>query len=150
VSAFKDDDFAKLCKLINRDDLAKKYPTHADRVGADAQVAIYPELEKWAADKTKEEADKAFKAAGIVSQPVWNSKEVSNQEHFHLRGSLAWIDDPTFGDVLTQVHPALMSETPPRVRWAFKPVGADNEYVLAKLCGLGASEVARLEAESII
>ena len=99
VSAFKDEDFANLCKMINRPDLAKKYPTHADRVAADAQSAIYPELEKWSADKTKEQVWEECKKNGIVSQPVWNSKEVSAQEHYHLRGSLAWIDDPTFGDV---------------------------------------------------
>ena len=150
VQAYKDEDFKKLCKVIGRDDLAKQYPTHADRVGADAQMAIYPEIDKWAKDKTKEEAHKALVAAGLVSQPVWNSKECSEQEHYHLRGTLAWIDDPTFGDVQTQVLPPLMSETPPRVRWAFKPVGADNEHILSKLCGLGASEIARLEAEAII
>jgi crotonobetainyl-CoA:carnitine CoA-transferase CaiB-like acyl-CoA transferase len=93
VSAYKDEDFQKLCKMINRADLAKKYPTHADRVGADAQMAIYPELEKFAADKTKEEVDKACKANGILSQPVWNSKEVAANEHWHMRGTLQWLDD---------------------------------------------------------
>src|SRR4030065_1950162 len=125
--------------MIIRADLAKKYPPHADRVGADAQSAIYPELEKWSADKTKEQVWEECKKNGLVSQPVWNSKEVSAQEHYHLRGTLAWIDDPTFGDVQTQVHPALMSETPPRCRWGFKPVGAGNEHILAKVCGLSGS-----------
>jgi len=150
VSAYKDEDFKKLCDLINRPDLAKKYPTHADRVAADAQTQIYPELEKWAADKTKEQVWKACVDAGLVAQPVWNSKEVSQQEHFHLRGTLKWLDDPTFGDVQTQVMPALLSETPARVRWVFKPVGADNEYVLSKLCGYSGSEIAELEAKEII
>jgi len=150
VSAYKDEDFATLCKLINRADLAKQYPKHADRIGADAQMAIYPELDKWAADKTKEDVDKACKGAGILSQPVWNSKEVSNQEHFHLRGTLAWIDDPTFGDVLTQGVPYQLSETPGRVRWAFKPVGADNEFILAKLCGYSGSHIKELEEKEII
>ncbi|HSM00550.1 MAG TPA: CoA transferase, partial [Candidatus Limnocylindria bacterium] len=150
VSAYKDEDFANLCKVVGKPDLAKKYPTHADRVGADAQVAIYPEIEKWAADKTKEQVWEEFKKAGLVSQPIWNSKEVSNQEHYHLRGTLAWIDDPSFGDVQTQVHPALMSETPPRCRWVFKPVGADNEYILAKLCGYSGSHIAELEQKEII
>ena len=29
-----------------------------------------------------------------------------------------------------------MSATPPRLKWALKPVGADNEYILGKLAGL--------------
>ncbi|PJB31572.1 MAG: carnitine dehydratase, partial [Deltaproteobacteria bacterium CG_4_9_14_3_um_filter_65_9] len=150
VSAYKDDDFQKLCKMINRPDLAKKYPTHADRVGADAQSAIYPELEKFSADKTKEEFDKACKANGILSQPVWNSKEVAANEHWHMRGTLQWLDDPTFGDVLTQGPAYQLSDTPARIRWAFKPVGADNEYILSKLCGYSGSKIADLEQKEII
>jgi crotonobetainyl-CoA:carnitine CoA-transferase CaiB-like acyl-CoA transferase len=111
VSAFKDEDFKKLCGVVGNAELAKKYPTHADRVGSDAQVAIYPALEKFAADKTKEEVWKAFTGAGLVSQPVWNSNEAANQEHWHLRGSMLWLDDPTFGDVQTQGVAYRLSES---------------------------------------
>jgi len=150
VSAFKDEDFKKLCGVIGNAELAKKYPTHSDRVGSDAQVAIYPVLDKWAADKTKEEVWKAFTGAGLVSQPVWNSNEAAEQEHWHLRGSMLWLDDPTFGDVQTQGVAYRLSETPGRIKNVFKPVGADNEYVLAKLCGYGGSEIAELEKNEII
>jgi len=150
VSAYKDEDFKKLCGVVGNAELAKKYPTHADRVGSDAQVAIYPALEKWAADKTKEEVWKAFTGADLVSQPVWNSNEAAEQEHWHLRGSMQWLDDPTFGDVLTQGVAYRLSETPGRIKNVFKPVGADNEFVLAKLCGYGGSEIADLEKKEII
>ncbi len=43
-----------------------------------------------------------------------------------------------------------MSDTPARVRWAFKPVGADNEYILSKLCGYSGSHIAELETKEII
>ena len=115
-----------------------------------SRSAIYPELEKFAADKTKEEFDKACKANGILSQPVWNSKEVAANEHWHMRGTLQWLDDPTFGDVLTQGVAYRLSETPGRIKHVFKPVGADNEFVLSKLCGYGGSEIADLEKKEII
>jgi len=44
----------------------------------------------------------------------------------------------------------MASETPPRHKWAFKPVGADNEYVLSKLCGLSKSKIKELESQDII
>ncbi len=112
--------------------------------------AIYPALDKWAADKTKEEVWKAFTGAGLVSQPVWNSNEAAEQEHWHLRGSMQWLDDPTFGDVLTQGVAYRLSETPGRIKNVFKPVGADNEFVLTKLCGYGGSEIAALKKNEII
>jgi crotonobetainyl-CoA:carnitine CoA-transferase CaiB-like acyl-CoA transferase len=150
VSAFKDEDFKKLCDLTGNAALVKKYPTHADRVGADAQAAIYPTLEKWAADKTKEEVWKAFTGIGLVAQPVWNSNETANQEHYHLRGSIQWLDDPTFGEVMTQGAAYRLSDTPARIRHVFKPVGADNEHILAKLCGFTGSQIAELEKKEII
>jgi crotonobetainyl-CoA:carnitine CoA-transferase CaiB-like acyl-CoA transferase len=81
---------------------------------------------------------------------VWNSNEAANQEHWHLRGSMQWLDDPTFGDVQTQGVAYRLSETPGRIKHVFKPVGADNEFVLSKLCGYGGSEIADLEKKEII
>jgi crotonobetainyl-CoA:carnitine CoA-transferase CaiB-like acyl-CoA transferase len=43
-----------------------------------------------------------------------------------------------------------MSATPPRLKWALKPVGADNERILGELAGLSPAEVKRLEDQEII
>ncbi len=150
VSAYSDADFAKLMRLIKRDDLAKKYAHHDERVKAESQYELYPAIEAWAKDKTKEQARDILNKEGINNQPVWNSKEVSNQEHFHMRGELEWLDDPTFGEVQSQGPAFHLSETPPRHKWAFKPVGADNEYILGKLCGFSKTKIAELEADAII
>jgi len=113
-------------------------------------MEIYPALEKWAADKTKEQVAQILDAANILNQPVWNAKEVANQPHFQQRGAVRWLDDPTFGDLLHQGPAYHLSHTPPRLKWAFKPVGADNEYILGKLAGLSAEEIKRLEDQECI
>lgn len=150
VSAYTDEDFANLCNVIGRRDLENQFPTHADRVKAENQFIIYPEIEKWAKAYTKEEVAVILTKAGINNQPVWNANEVSSQEHFKLRGTLEWLDDPTFGDVHSQGPGYLMSDTPPRHKWAFKPVGADNDYILSKVCGYTTGEIAELEKNEII
>jgi crotonobetainyl-CoA:carnitine CoA-transferase CaiB-like acyl-CoA transferase len=150
VSAYTDADYAKLMRLIKRDDLATKYSKHDERIKAESQYEIYPAIEAWAKDKTKEQVRDILTKEGINNQPVWNSKEVSNQEHFHLRGELEWLDDPTFGEVQSQGPAFHLSETPPRHKWAFKPVGADNEYILGKLCGFSKTKIEALEADAII
>jgi crotonobetainyl-CoA:carnitine CoA-transferase CaiB-like acyl-CoA transferase len=150
VSAYTDADFAKLMKLIGKDDLAKKFASHDERVKAENQNQIYPAIEAWAADKTKEQVADILSKTGINNQPVWNSKEVSTHEHFHLRGELHWLDDPTFGEVQSQGPSYHMSESPARHKWAFKPVGADNEYILGKLCGFSKTRMAELEADAVI
>ena len=120
------------------------------RVQADSQREIYRALEAWAGDKTKEQVAQVLDRADIINQPVWNAKEVASHPHWRERGSIFWMDDPTYGDLLSQGSAFKMSETPPRVKWSLKPVGADNEAIYARLCGLSAEEIKRLEAEEVI
>ena len=150
VSAYTDEAFAKLCQATGNAALASKYGKTEERVKAESQVEIYPALEKWAADKTKEQVASTLDAAGVNNQPVWNSKEVATNPHWQERGAVRWLDDPTFGDLLHQGPAYKLSETPPRLKWAFKPVGADNEYILGKLAGFSPDDLRRLEEQETI
>jgi crotonobetainyl-CoA:carnitine CoA-transferase CaiB-like acyl-CoA transferase len=150
ISAYSDADFARLCDVTGLAQLKARYAAHADRIKAESQFEIYPALEQWAADKTKEQVADILDRAGLNNQPVWNAKEVANHPHWRERGSIAWLDDPTFGDLLHQAPAYKMSHTPPRIKWALRPVGADNEYILGKLAGVSQTELERLEAEEII
>jgi crotonobetainyl-CoA:carnitine CoA-transferase CaiB-like acyl-CoA transferase len=150
VTAYEDDDFARLCRVIGREDLAAKYPDLDSRVPPDAQRELYAALEAWAGDKTKEDAARILDDNDILNQPVWNAKEVAEHPHWRERGSIGWLDDPTFGDVLAQGPAYKLNETPPRLKTAFKPVGADNEYIYAKLAGLSKGEIERLQEEEVI
>jgi crotonobetainyl-CoA:carnitine CoA-transferase CaiB-like acyl-CoA transferase len=150
VSAYHDQDFARLCETIGDGQMAAKYAKAETRLKPESQMEIYGWLEKWAANKTKEEVAAVLDKANIINQPVWNSKEVANHPHWQERGAIRWLDDPTFGDLLHQGPAYKMSHTPPRLKWAFKPVGADNEYVLGKLAGLSAEEMRQLEEQECI
>ena len=125
-------------------------PRPKHRVKAEAQMEIYPVLEKWAADKTKEDVANILDKANIINQPVWNAKEVATNPHFQQRGAVRWLDDPYYGDLLHQGPGYKMSATPPRMKWALKPVGADNEYILGKLAGLSPTDIKRLEDQECI
>jgi crotonobetainyl-CoA:carnitine CoA-transferase CaiB-like acyl-CoA transferase len=150
ITAYRDEDFIRLCDVIGRQELAKKYPDLESRVLADSQREIYAALEEWAKDKTKEEAASILGRSDILNQPVWNAKEVAEQPHWQQRGAISWMDDATFGDVLAQGPGYMLSETPPRVKSAFKPVGADNEFIYTKLAGLSGEEIRELEEEEVI
>jgi crotonobetainyl-CoA:carnitine CoA-transferase CaiB-like acyl-CoA transferase len=150
VTAYEDADFARLCRATGLQDLAAKYPDLDARVPPDAQREIYAALEAWAADKTKEDAARVLDDNDVLNQPVWNAKEVAEHPHWRERGSIQWLDDQTFGDVLAQGPAYKLSETPPRLKSAFKPVGADNEYIYTKLAGLSRGEIERLQEEEVI
>ncbi|NOZ83724.1 MAG: CoA transferase [Epsilonproteobacteria bacterium] len=150
ISAYKDADFARLAELMNRTDLLDDYAGHSARVSPEGQKYLYGEIEKWTVDKTKEETAEILHGHGINCQPVYNSKEVAENPHWQERGAITWIDDPSFGDVLTQGAFVHMSDTPPRIKWAFKPVGADNHYIYQKLLGFDDGKITDYEDKGII
>jgi len=143
VSAFQDADFKALCEVIGNKELYKKYKTHKDRVEAEAQVEIYAALERWAADKSRSEVVRILQDAGILAEPVKNMREVYESEHLRQRGTIRWLDDPTFGDVLVQggYSTGLMSKTPRRVNWLWRPVGADNIKIYHEMLGYPLSTI---------
>ena len=113
------------------------YKTHKERVGAPGQIAIYKAIEDWAADKTRSEVVRILKDQGLLAAPVLNDKEVYESEHYRQRGTVRWMDDPLFGDVVVQsgYSCGLMSKTPRKVKWLWRPVGADNVKIYHELLG---------------
>ncbi|MBE0568773.1 MAG: CoA transferase [Deltaproteobacteria bacterium] len=152
LSAFNDRDFQELCKVIKRTDLYNKYKTHKLRLDGEAQVEIYQEIEKWASDKSRSEVVKILEDAGLLAMPILNDKEVYESPHYRQRGTVRWMEDPLYGDMVA--HSAygcgLMSKTPRRKLWEMRPVGADNLKVLHELLGYPLSTLKEWDAKGYI
>jgi crotonobetainyl-CoA:carnitine CoA-transferase CaiB-like acyl-CoA transferase len=106
-------------------------------------VDIYGQLEDWAKDKTRAEVVRVMQNAGLLAEPVMNDREVYESEHWRERGTVRWMDDPLFGDVLQHGTYAagLLSKTPRRLYWIWRPVGADNVRAYHELLGYPISKV---------
>jgi crotonobetainyl-CoA:carnitine CoA-transferase CaiB-like acyl-CoA transferase len=143
VSAFEDPDFKELCDITGMKELYENYKAHKDRVEGEAQVEIYGALERWAADKSRSEVVKTLTDAGILAAPVMNDREVYESEHYRQRGTVRWLEDPLYGDVLLQsgYSAGLMSKTPRRTNWIWRPVGADNVKILRDWLGFPISQI---------
>jgi len=152
LSAFQDADFRDLCNIIGKPDLFSSYKSHKERVGAPAQMEIYKAIENWAKDKTRSEVVKIFKEAGLLAAPVLNDKEVYESEHFRTRGTIRWLDDPLFGDILTHCtySAGSLSKTPRRLMWQWRPVGADNVKIYHELLGYPMSKIEELYNRNIL
>ena len=105
--------------------LYEKYKAHKDRVEGEAQVEIYTALEKWAADKSRSQVAKILQDAGLLAEPVRNDREVYESPHYRERGTVRWLDDPLFGDMVLHAATAADIWKKPRdgstgtgVRWA--------------------------------
>ena len=152
LSAFQDADFKALCDIIKKPDLFSSYKTHKERVGAPGQIAIYKAIEDWAADKTRSEVVRILKDQGLLAAPVMNDKEVYESEHFRQRGTVRWMDDPLFGDILIQsgYSCGLMSKTPRKVKWLWRPVGADNVKIYHELLGYPMTKIEEWYSKGIL
>jgi crotonobetainyl-CoA:carnitine CoA-transferase CaiB-like acyl-CoA transferase len=152
VSAFQDADFKELCNITGMKALFDKYKAHKDRVDGTAQVEIYAALEKWAADKSRSKVVKTLQDAGLLAEPVMNDREYYENEHWRRRGTVRWMEDPIFGDVLQHgtYSAGLLSKTPRRLFWIWRPVGADNVKVYHELLGYPTAKIEEWYAKSWI
>jgi crotonobetainyl-CoA:carnitine CoA-transferase CaiB-like acyl-CoA transferase len=112
-------------------------------VEGEAQVEIYTALEKWAADKSRSQAAKILQDAGLLAEPVLNDREVYESPHYRERGTVRWIDDPLFGDMVLQSGYSCghMEKTPRRINWHWRPVGADNKKIYRDLLGVPLTKI---------
>jgi crotonobetainyl-CoA:carnitine CoA-transferase CaiB-like acyl-CoA transferase len=143
ISAFQDEDWKELCKITGMTDLMDKYKSNNERAEGEAQIEIYAALEKWAEDKSRSEVVKICQDAGLLAEPVCNDREYYENEHWRTRGTVRWMDDPIFGDILQHgtYSAGLMSKTPRRLFWIWRPVGADNVKIYHELLGYPTSTI---------
>jgi crotonobetainyl-CoA:carnitine CoA-transferase CaiB-like acyl-CoA transferase len=156
LAGFSDVNFRALCAIMERPDLPEdpRFRTFLDRARLANMIPLQTEIEGWSSRYTAAEIlarVQAYRGPGIVATAKANTPgEVLGEAHWRERGALVVHDDPVYGRLLLQASPLHMTETPPRLKWACRPIGADTEFVLGKYLGLGRESFAGLRARGII
>jgi crotonobetainyl-CoA:carnitine CoA-transferase CaiB-like acyl-CoA transferase len=149
-----DANWRALCSIIGRDDLADKYPTVKDRTDPENVLDIVREIEKFTMERTRSELVDiwlSYKGPGVaVAGEVLAPDETMKLNHWYERKALVKIKEDPWGEILMQGIPVKMSETPPRIKWACREVGADNEAVYLDFLGLDKQEYEQLKEEGAI
>jgi crotonobetainyl-CoA:carnitine CoA-transferase CaiB-like acyl-CoA transferase len=97
----------------------------ANRAEIDERVA------GWCAARTRPAVLAAFEAAHAAAAPVYDMAELADDPHAVARGMVTDLDGTPMQGLV-----ARLAETPGRLRWAGRPLGADTEAVLAELDAL--------------
>jgi len=71
-------------------------------------------------------------------------------ENWWVRRSFEKFHDPHYGELTIANQAWKMTETPPRVKWVCRPVGADNAYVYSRKLGLGPKQLETLKGKGTI
>ncbi|MDD5189581.1 MAG: CoA transferase [Dehalococcoidales bacterium] len=107
-------------------------------------------IEGWTLQHNNYEVMAILQAVGVPAGPGLDSQELLNEPHLNARGYYEIKSHKVAGS-FREIGPfALFSKTPLHIRMAAPGFGEHNEYVLGKLLGISAEEMAALQAENII
>ncbi|MFF2505427.1 CaiB/BaiF CoA transferase family protein [Streptomyces sp. NPDC058067] len=129
--------------LVGRADVVDEewFATGAGRAGhADELDAA---VGSWIARHTRDDVLAAFEKAEAAIAPVYDIRDVMEDEQYRALGSITEVPDPDLGTVRMQNVLFRLSETPGAIRWAGRAHGADTDEILADL-GLSPSDITAL------
>lgn len=156
IAAYTDPNFQALCRIMGRPELAEdeRFSAVWQRVQAENEEALRREIEAWSARYTSDEIlEKVMADPGpgvVVFGRVEMPTEVLSRENWWARGCFQRLDDPFYGPLTLQMPVWRMTETPPRIRWACRPVGYHNGYVYQKYLGLGPGRLDDLKKRGVL
>ncbi len=147
-----DREFRSLCRLIGRPAFGKdpRFATRDARRKTGHARALDEALGAWCAGRTRAHVEVAARKAGIAAAPVMTAKDQIGDAHFRARRTVWEHDDPVYGSMVECGPAPKLSETPARIKWAGKPVGFHNEFVLKRILGLGDERIQQLYADGAV
>lgn len=152
VVAASDKAFHGLCRAMGREDLScdPRFSTRADRLRDSHAEALNECVGGWVRGMTRSEVEAEAQRHGFSAAAVATAKDHYEDAHLRARGSVWKMEDPVYGTMLENGPAPKLSETPARYKWAAKPVGFHNEYVLGRLLGLRPDQLDQLTHQGVI
>jgi len=149
AAALSDDEWAGMCRALNREELIDdpRFKTARDRSinAVERRTITSTELEKWRAD----EILPRLLANDVPSAPVVSRFELLQDAQVRENDILEVFESEEFGKVRMPRAAAQFDRTPATVRALAPRLGADNAAILAEL-GYQARDIARLESNRVV
>lgn len=149
AGALSDDEWAGMCRALNREDLINdpRFKTARDRAinAVERREMITAELEKWTAEKILAR----LLANDVPSAPVLSRFELLTDLQVKESHILEEHESKEFGKIRQPRPAALFDVTPSNIRKLAPMLGADNELILSEL-GYCAKDIERLKANGIL
>jgi crotonobetainyl-CoA:carnitine CoA-transferase CaiB-like acyl-CoA transferase len=149
AAALSDDEWAGMCRALNRQDLINdsRFKTARDRSmhAVERRQIVAAELEKWAAS----EILPRLLSNDVPSAPVLSRFELLQDQQVRENHILEEFESQTFGKVRMPRAAARFDRTPAGVRELAPLLGAHNASILGEL-GYGQDDIARLEHSRVL
>jgi crotonobetainyl-CoA:carnitine CoA-transferase CaiB-like acyl-CoA transferase len=149
AAALSDDEWAGMCRALNREELIddSRFRTAGDRAtnAVERREIITAELEKWNA----KEILARLLAGDVPSAPVLSRFELLSDPQVRENHILEEHYSPQLGRVRQPRPAARFDRTPSAIRKLAPTLGADNEAILNEL-GYGADHIEQLKRDQIL
>jgi crotonobetainyl-CoA:carnitine CoA-transferase CaiB-like acyl-CoA transferase len=149
AAALSDDEWAGMCRALNREDLIEdsRFKTAPARSvnAVERREITSAELEKWTAD----EILPRLLANDVPSAPVRSRFELLQDTQVRASHILEELETAKFGRVRQPWPAARFDRTPAKIRAMAPLLGEDNAAVLAEL-GYTKDEIERLERDRVL
>ena len=96
------------------------------------------------------EIEKILVENKIPCGPVATTEQVNEDPHLKERGTLAFVDDPTYGKVPIPGLPFKLSKTPGAITTSAPRLGQHNAEVYGQMLGLKKEDLDALKKEGVI
>jgi crotonobetainyl-CoA:carnitine CoA-transferase CaiB-like acyl-CoA transferase len=161
LAAYNDEAFRTLMEIIERPELVDdpRFSSFMSRTSMESEEDLQAILEEWSGRYDVDEviarvqdviSGKEGRAAAVVTGKVTRPSDVLQDGNWWDRGSFTKLKDSFYGELTLQGPVWKMSETPPRLKWACRPVSADNEFIYLKYLGLGRGQLEELKAHGVL
>ena len=140
--------FVRLMQAVGRNDMAenKAYASNADRVQHEAQIDAV--LKDWCASHKLEDALNILESKRVPCGPVYNAKDMMNDQHFNERGLFDQVEINGEPLRIPAILPKL-EDTPGATDWPGPELGAHTDEVLESL-GINAADIAALKKGGVV
>lgn len=144
--------FAQLCtNALHREDLLadERFATNINRCENHAELK--PEIEKWTAMFTIDEAVAIISEAGVPAAPINDLRRVTTDKHIaEAREMFVDLKHPVIGDMRVNGNPVKLMTTVPEIKTPAPSLGQDNYVVYEKLLGYDKSKIDELKSGMVV
>ncbi len=141
--------FERLMRAVGHPELIDdpRFRTNHDRIENAADLDRL--LERWLAERSRDEAIETLSASGAAVGPIYNIAELLDDPQVLARGAFETHHDPVLGDLTVPSVVAKFSRTPGRIRHLGPAKGASTDDILHDL-GYSEEAIARLREEGVV